>query len=786
MSNFLYHNKWHSFNHHTVPSEGYPDSAMDPIASREFPFKGIFFNAIPVSAAETRADLRTYDSDSYGWWRYTSLTYRNSADWSLWGSVRDTTVYYLNDWNDAYHGFQFWSGYNYTPWESVSAKMFNLFNNTLDLSGAWVWPLSTEGSIDTITPTSGRGWNIALSAITWRTNVSAINTRQKNAIPAPLSYNADNTLFWDVSTSQTAYLSLTEDRTLTATRLFNVKRGGKYTMWISLDYCPLEKMNLVFDPASYRIQVVKFPRNQSYYSNLSVIRLQPNNLTKIDFVFDGRYMLGKATHYQVFLPTPDDLYYQGLCNTLDPNPWYVDGLSEPGTYILPQTNNGIKIQKISDSFTSVSAIYIAGTGVDIVYFGQGFNFFNFNLVGARWQTELDLTSNIQLTSSFDRIYGDLSGGNYNDKTFAVNLFGTPSFVTAPDIMLSAYPNPPYKFANFKLVSLTTCLSTLNINVRSGKDRDIKSITINRGATTILSPVVNGLPQRYNFFNERQAVYLYKRIQTNVDFKVTYQAQAPVNGLRPILWFDFIDSFTTTINTNRISKIVSKPREEYFLSQGSSNSRPDLCQTEIFRCARFRNTGGRTTNMTLNLQLTSLDQSKGGNFELTQFTVIEPTKAWYYPEEVVWWMGDYRKSTGNVGGGYGVVLSGNKICFGGFNSGGSQKFNTEVSTNTIELNKPFILTTIVQGTGLSRRSSYYINEKRFFVAVGHTSTLTQVTNITSFEVIYGRAPGTNSYSDFKLHAHILYDRILTTSKIRQITKYLTDKYYLVEGYNSSSC
>jgi hypothetical protein len=790
MSNFLYHNKWHGFNHHSVPSEGYPDSAIDPIASLEFPFKGIFFSSIPISAVNLETDtlktLRTFNSDSYGWWWYTSLTYRYSADWDRWGTVRDTAVYYLNDWNDAYHGYQFWSGYNYTPWKTVSARMFQLYNNTVEFSATDVWPLSTEGAN---VPVSGRGWSIALSGITWRTNVSAVNTRQKNAVPSQLTYNSDGTLFWDVSTSQVAYLTLTEDITLTATRLFNVKKGGKYTMWISLDYCPLEKMNLVFWPNTYRIQVSKFPKESSYTNNLSVIRLQPNNITRIDFVYDGSLMLGKATHYKIFLPTTDDTYFQGLGNTLRPNPWYVDGLGEPNKFILPQSNNGIRIQQISSTFTPVSAIYVAGSGVNIVYFGQGFNFFSFSLAGARWQTERDLLNTAGLTASFDRVFGNLSGADYNDSTYAINLFATPSQVTAPDIMLSAYPNPPYKFTNFNLIAIPTCLSSVDISVRSGKDRDIKSITINRLPAGLNAPIINSLPQRYNFKNERQVIFRFNRVQANTEFKIIYQSQEPINGLRPILWFDFIDSFVTTIDSNKITSIHSKPREEYILQQNTVNSKPTLCETTIYRSAYFNPAGGATPNMTLNRPLTSLDRNfPNGHLRFTQFVVIEPTLNWYPEPQVVWWMGDYRRMI-NGSGGYGVVLSGNKVCFGGLAVLG-QTFDTEISNYTIEANKPFILTTQLNHrtpTAAIGNSSYYINGRPAGLAPGHSINISNLaTSMTSFEVVYGRVPGTNKYSNFKLHTHILYDSVLNIPRISKINEYLSNKYYITEGYNSNGC
>lgn len=49
--NARFHNKWHRRGHHSSPSVGYPDSATDPIASREEPFVGDFYLAGSLSAS---------------------------------------------------------------------------------------------------------------------------------------------------------------------------------------------------------------------------------------------------------------------------------------------------------------------------------------------------------------------------------------------------------------------------------------------------------------------------------------------------------------------------------------------------------------------------------------------------------------------------------------------------------------------------------------------------------------------------------------------------------------
>ena len=69
MSN-RFHNKFHRHNHHTEPTSRedlYPDSAYDPIASYESPFRGDFYlsgNFIGYKSATITDDLSVYGETS--------------------------------------------------------------------------------------------------------------------------------------------------------------------------------------------------------------------------------------------------------------------------------------------------------------------------------------------------------------------------------------------------------------------------------------------------------------------------------------------------------------------------------------------------------------------------------------------------------------------------------------------------------------------------------------------------------------------------------------------------
>jgi hypothetical protein len=63
MSN-RFHNKFHRQNHHSIPTAGYPDSSLDPIASYEQPFQGEFYSQGNIITTENLSALKySYSND---------------------------------------------------------------------------------------------------------------------------------------------------------------------------------------------------------------------------------------------------------------------------------------------------------------------------------------------------------------------------------------------------------------------------------------------------------------------------------------------------------------------------------------------------------------------------------------------------------------------------------------------------------------------------------------------------------------------------------------------------
>lgn len=769
MANIIYHNKWHRFNHHTVALSGYPDSAIDPIASLDFPFRGIFYTLIPYITAGDEI-LYYIPSDSYLWWSTYNYTVTFSADWENWLSVKETLCADVDDYNSGQQGFLWWS--------SNSALLDTAYKSAFTLSAEYIWPLSTEGKFP---PVSGYGWHVALSSVTMRLNRQDVSIRQKNAVPVVLAETPFRTVNWNVSAAQTAYLTLTGNYTLTADKVFSAKAGGKYTMWVGLDYCPEPFMNLHFNPDVYQIQVKKLSE-PDYASENNVIQLSANNITRIDFVSDGNLMYGRATHYKVFLPTTDDIYYGGVANTLNPNPAYVNVIPPAvGRKIIG--GDSIIIEKVADNFIPpISALYLPGSGVFINYLGTGVQYWSFNLNGATWQSDVELASyGIAITGLFDRVYGNLSGGYYENSIYAYNLYGSPNFNTAPNIIKQALPTPPYILSKQKLIEVPTCLSGFRVNVRSGRNRDVRRIIVN-GSPTILNPVyLNGVPFQYNFNNERQLEYGFNRVQQSLTWQIYYQRQVPVAGTKPIFWYDLIDRLDTVLAGQTIERVDSKVDRNDYLYQTAFHNKPFCEENGIFRYGIFRTNFTLSAYMVASRPLTALQPTDGlalRSKNFTTFTVIAPLSTTKQNHQIVWWLGDYSAGTG-----YGLVMFDEYIAVGTVQNV-NQPYTSIIATQKIERDKPILISTIVDGNeqkGTGRRHTIFYNGQRLSLGrsldrAGYQLSASVNVSLSSFNLIYARHPSENRYwGNYKLFAHLIYPGAQKLSRVIAINNYLLEKY-----------
>lgn len=239
MSNFLFHNKFHRANHHTIATPGLPDSATDPIASQSEPFLGIFYNyqnpllnlsAIDVSYLETffTDSITTFDGLSVNTIRsiYAAITanvFTSSQQWfemhtningfsavyGLYPTVSSTVNSFSGVWNLAY---DFYSSLN-----TLSTNYFSTYTVTNSYSGNWPF-------IDT----------------TLRLNLVQQNSYAKNFSGANITditvLGSNISAYWNLSAAQCAFFRITGDTVFkNIVNPLNKKKGGEYTLILQQD-----------------------------------------------------------------------------------------------------------------------------------------------------------------------------------------------------------------------------------------------------------------------------------------------------------------------------------------------------------------------------------------------------------------------------------------------------------------------------------------------------------------------------------------------------------------------
>lgn len=128
MSNTLFHNKFHLTNHHTVSTFGYPDSGIDPIASKVLPFCGIFYNKFITG-------FREISTNSFEWAStYTTLC-SNSATYYLFPTTFSSVNSLSNNWD---RGNSF-----YVSYLPVSGSLHSSYITTNTLSSTWPFANTT-------------------------------------------------------------------------------------------------------------------------------------------------------------------------------------------------------------------------------------------------------------------------------------------------------------------------------------------------------------------------------------------------------------------------------------------------------------------------------------------------------------------------------------------------------------------------------------------------------------------------------------------------------------------
>jgi len=99
---FTFHNKFHRSNHHTLTGTKDIDGGLDPIASKKYPFRGIFYNLLT-----DQGNTFDYYTDSLQWFNAYTTMGSFSATWMLTKTLYNTVSSLSSNWNLGYDAYTF-------------------------------------------------------------------------------------------------------------------------------------------------------------------------------------------------------------------------------------------------------------------------------------------------------------------------------------------------------------------------------------------------------------------------------------------------------------------------------------------------------------------------------------------------------------------------------------------------------------------------------------------------------------------------------------------------------
>lgn len=192
---FRLHNKFHRSSHHTLSSASVLDQGIDPIASEQEPFNGVFYNTLTD-------DENTYQipTNSYDWYSTYSTVCGLSSNWELIRGAYTTVNSNSSNWDNAYNA--------YTTLCASSANWDSVYSTVCANSANW-----------------------ANEYVLYTDRVQE-NTRSKTFSGYNLIINPDNTVDWNLDIAQVAFLTLDRNVTIKNPIPSTMKNGGLYNLYV--------------------------------------------------------------------------------------------------------------------------------------------------------------------------------------------------------------------------------------------------------------------------------------------------------------------------------------------------------------------------------------------------------------------------------------------------------------------------------------------------------------------------------------------------------------------------
>lgn len=252
---YTFHNKFHRANHHSLITTEQIDSGLDPIASKEYPFNGIFYNLV--------TDLnRTFfiDTNSYDWWSAQTTIQTYSATWMLTESLYTTVSSTSGRWNLGFAGYTFLT--------ANTGKYNSAYTTVSTFSAEWGSPylmFTNKPQVYSHSKTFA-GQNLKLNT----------------------SYPGTSTLDWDLNLQQVGFITLQKNMFLLNPLPNTLINGGQYTLVIT-------QKNDSVPGTGYELEFDKQYRFNSVQQFTNIVNKALSGITVINFIYANNFMLGDVT-----------------------------------------------------------------------------------------------------------------------------------------------------------------------------------------------------------------------------------------------------------------------------------------------------------------------------------------------------------------------------------------------------------------------------------------------------------------------------------------------------------
>lgn len=315
---FRFHNKFHRSSHHTLTGSDIEDKGLDPIASQNQPFIGVFYNTL---TDQNRS--YTINSNSLFWHNAYVTVKSLSARWGTEGSTYSIVNALSSNWNNGYTA--------YVTFQPVSSNYDSTYTSVNANSAVWGDP-----------------------EIMFTDKIQE-STRSKTFSGYPLTINGDSTVNWNLDVAQVAFLTLTQNLTVQNPPQNSIKRGGIYTLYLIQGN---SGGHTAYFQSAYR-----FPLGDNISANMNK---SLNGVTIINFISDGVLLFGDyfksdasptptPTNTPTLTPTPSITPTitptPSITQTITPTPTETPNPTPTPTPSISQTSTGTPTPTITTSET---------------------------------------------------------------------------------------------------------------------------------------------------------------------------------------------------------------------------------------------------------------------------------------------------------------------------------------------------------------------------------------------------------------------------------------------------